>query len=164
MSVYVCVCECVLSCVLLFVTTWTVAHQAPLSHRVIQARTLEWVIIFSSRGSFWPRQWTRVSLIFCFAGGFFGVPCGSAGKESTCNAEDLGLVPRLGRSPGEGKGYLLQYSGLVNSMDCIIHGVTKSWTGLNDFHFHFLQTSDAQSTHSWTLLAKPKHLCVVVVC
>ena len=44
--------------------------------------------------------------------------CGSAGKESTCNVGDLGLIPGLGRSPGEGKGYPLQYSGLENSMDC----------------------------------------------
>ena len=55
-------------------------------------------------------------------------PCGSAGKESTCNVGDLGSIPGLGRSPGEGKGYPLQYSGLENSMDCIVHGVTKSWT------------------------------------
>ena len=44
---------------------------------------------------------------------------------------DLGLIPGLGRFPGEGNGYLLQYSGLENSMDCIVHGVTKSWTRLN---------------------------------
>ena len=44
---------------------------------------------------------------------------GSAGKESACNAEDLGLIPGLGRAPGEGNGYLLQYSGLENSIDCI---------------------------------------------
>ena len=49
---------------------------------------------------------------------------------------DLGSIPGLGRSPGEGKGYSLQYSGLENSMDCIIHGVTKSWTQLSDFHFN----------------------------
>ena len=59
-----------------------------------------------------------------------------AGKESTCNAGDLGSIPGLGRSPGEGKGYPLQNSGLEYSMDCIVHGVTKSQTGLNDFHFH----------------------------
>ena len=53
-------------------------------------------------------------------------PCGSAGKESTCNEGNLGLIPGLGRSPGEGKGYPLQYSGLKNSMDYIVHGVTKS--------------------------------------
>ena len=70
---------------------------------------------------------------------FLGFLCGSAGKESTtCNAGDLSLIPELGRSPGEGKGYPLQYSGLENSMDCIDHGVTKSWTRLSDFHFHFL--------------------------
>ena len=66
-----------------------------------------------------------------------GFPCGSAGKESACNAEDLGLIPGLGRSPGEGKGYPLHYSGLENSMDSIVHGVTKSWTELSAFHFHF---------------------------
>ena len=65
-----------------------------------------------------------------------GFPCGSAGKESTCNAGDLGLIPKLGRCPGEGKGYPLQYSGLENSMDCVVHGVSKSRTLLSDFHFH----------------------------
>ena len=64
-----------------------------------------------------------------------GFPCGSAGKESTCNAGDLGSIPGLGRAPGEGKGYPLQYSGLENSMDCIVHGVAMSWTRLSDFHF-----------------------------
>ena len=59
-------------------------------------------------------------------------PCGSSGKESTCNRP--GLIPGLGRSPGEGKGYPLQYSGLENSMDCIVHGVAKSQTWLSDFH------------------------------
>ena len=53
---------------------------------------------------------------------------GSAGKESTCNAGDLGSVPGLRRSPGEGKGYPLQYSGLENPMDAIVHRVEKSWT------------------------------------
>ena len=57
-----------------------------------------------------------------------GSPCGSAGKESTCNVGELGSIPGLRRSPGEDKGYLLQYSGLENFTDCIVHGVTKSWT------------------------------------
>ena len=61
--------------------------------------------------------------------------CGSVGKESTCNAGDLGSIPGLGRSPGEGKVYPLQYSDLENSMDCIVHWVTKSQTRLSDFHF-----------------------------
>ena len=65
-----------------------------------------------------------------------GFPCGLAGKESSCNAGDLGLIPGLGRSPGEGKGYPLQYSGLEKSMDCIVQGVTKSQTQLSDFHTH----------------------------
>ena len=63
--------------------------------------------------------------------------CGSAGKESACNVGDLGLIPLWGRSPGEGKSYLLQYSGLENSMDCIVHGVPKSWAQLSELHFHF---------------------------
>ena len=68
---------------------------------------------------------------------FMGFPCGSADKESASNEGNLGLIPGLGRSPGEGKGYPFQYSGLENSMDCIVHGVAKSWIQLNDFHFHF---------------------------
>ena len=73
---------------------------------------------------------------------FLGFPGGSAGKESTCNAGDLGSIPGLGRSPGEGKGYPLQYSGLENSMDYIVHGVSKSWTRLSDFHFTSLYIKD----------------------
>ena len=67
---------------------------------------------------------------------------GSAGKESACNTGDLGLIPGLGGSPGEGKGYPLQFSVLENSRDCIVHGVTNSQTWLSDFYFtllHFIQ-------------------------
>ena len=63
-------------------------------------------------------------------------PCGSAGKESARNAGDLASIPGLGRSPGEGSSYLLQYSGLENSMDSTVHGAAKSRTQLSDFHFH----------------------------
>ena len=64
---------------------------------------------------------------------FLGFPCGSAGKESACNAGDLGSIPGLGRSPGEGKVYPLQYSGLEDSMNrgawqATVHGVTESVT------------------------------------
>ena len=62
-------------------------------------------------------------------------PGGSAGKESACNAGDLGSIPGLGRSRGEEKGYPLQYSGLESSLDCIVHGVAKSRTRLSNFHF-----------------------------
>ena len=65
-----------------------------------------------------------------------GFPNSSVGKESTCNAGDTGSIPGLGRFPEEEKGYPLQYSGLENSMDCIVHGVAKRQTQLSDFHFH----------------------------
>ena len=94
-----------------------------------------------------------------------GFPDSSVGKESACDAGDPGSIPGLGRSTGEGIGYPLQYSGLENSMDCIVHGVEKSWTQLSDFHF---QTSEfvvicysnngipekAMATHSSTLAWK----------
>ena len=109
---------------------------------------------------------------------FLGFPDSSAGKESPWNTGDPSSIPALGRSPGEGIGYPLQYSwtSLVaqllksppamwptwvqslgwedplekgkaivfwpnNSMDCIFHGVTKSWTQLSDFHFHILSAT-----------------------
>ena len=59
---------------------------------------------------------------------YTGFPGGSAGKQSACNAGDLGSIPGLGRPPGEGNSYPLQYSGLENSMDCIFHRVTRSQT------------------------------------
>ena len=81
-----------------------------------------------------------------------GFPCGSANKESTCNAGDLDLIPGLGSSPEEGKGYPLQYSGLENSMDCIVHGVAKSRTRLSDFHFTSRINRDGQIKRlSWHL-------------
>ena len=71
---------------------------------------------------------------------FLGFPGNSAGKESACNAGDPGSIPGQERSPGGGKGYLLQYFGLENSKDCIVYRVTKSRTGLSNFHFHFQGT------------------------
>ena len=71
---------------------------------------------------------------------WMGFPCGSAVKETTCKAGDLGSIPELGRSPGEGNGYPLQYSGLDNSIHYIVHGVAKSRTWL----------SDLDSLNSWT--------------
>ena len=56
---------------------------------------------------------------------FSGFPGGSEVKASACNAGDLGSIPGLGKSPGEWNGYPLQYSGLENSMDCIVHGGLK---------------------------------------
>ena len=83
----------------------------------------------------WKRDRLLTPVFLCF-------PCGSAGKESTCNAGNLGLIPGLGRPLGKGKWYPLQYACLENSMGCIVHGVTcivhgvaKSRTRLSDFHF-----------------------------
>ena len=64
-----------------------------------------------------------------------GFPGGSDGKESSCNVGNLGSVPGLGRSPGEGNGYPLQCSGLENPMECMVHGVAKSWAQLSDLQF-----------------------------
>ena len=63
-----------------------------------------------------------------------GFPGSLAGKEFACSAGDHRSIPWLGRFPGEGIGYPLQYSGLENFMDCIVHGVAKSQTWLSDFH------------------------------
>ena len=66
-----------------------------------------------------------------------GFPCGSAGKESACNVGDLGSIPGLEASLGEGKGYPLQYSGLENSMDCMVHRVAELDMAS---HFHFSES------------------------
>ena len=88
--------------------------------------------------------------------GLMGCPCGSAG--------DLGSIPGLGRSLGEGKGYPLQYSGLKNPMDCVVSGVAKSGTRLSDFHsllvlglgdfFLPLKSQNAQSPHYSCVLSR----------
>ena len=77
-------------------------------------------------------------------------------KASGYNVGDLGSTPGLGRSPGEGKGHPLQYSGLENSVDFIVHGVTTSWTRLSDFTltFHFHALEKEMATHSSTLAWK----------
>ena len=105
--------------------------------------------------------WTRLFL-WGFSGGF---PGGSAGKESACNAGGLGLIPGLGRSPGEGKGNPLQYSGLKNSMDCIVHGVAKNWTWLSDFDFQQprFHTEENLWHHLATLFLLMKDPCDIPV-
>ena len=65
-----------------------------------------------------------------------GFPGGSAGKESVCNVGHLGSVPELGRFSEEGNSYPRQYSGLENSIDCIVYRVTRNRTRLSDFHFN----------------------------
>ena len=79
----------------------------------------DWVTLLHFWFNSWVRKilWRRDRLPTPV---FSGFPCGSAGKESACNVGDLGLIPGLGRSPGEGKDYPLQYSGLENCMDSIV--------------------------------------------
>ena len=92
---------------------------------------------------------------------YIGLLCGSAGKESTCNVGDLGSFPALGRSPGEGKGYPLQYSCLENPMDrgawwATVHRVAKSQTQLRDFTFTFKETKDLYIENYKTLMKETK--------
>ena len=70
-----------------------------------------------------------------------GFPCSSAGKESAYNVGDLGSIPGLGRSPGKGKGYPLQYSGLENSMDCSPWG-RKEMDATEQLSFHFIKKGE----------------------
>ena len=123
-----------LSLIPLFATPWTVACQAPWSMEFSRQEYWSRLPFPPADITMIPEQIDTVTLklvtnVFilgiCISLGF---PCGSAGKESTCKVGDLGLIPGLGRSPGEGKGYLLQYSGVENSMDCIAHGVSKNQT------------------------------------
>ena len=66
-----------------------------------------------------------------------GLPSGSVVKNPPANGGDMDSVPGLERSPRERNGYPVQYSGLGDSMDYIVHGLSKSQTGLKDFHCHF---------------------------
>ena len=113
-----------------------------LSLRWMTGFKMESLLLFSH----WPQQnvfqahmnWEIFNIKLVPGINIQGFPCGSAGKETTCSAGDLGLIPGLERSPGEGVGYPLQYSGLENFMDSIAHRIAKSRTRLRDFHFHFI--------------------------
>ena len=80
--------------------------------------------------------------------------------ENTCHAEDLGSSPGLGRSPEEGNGHPLQYSGLENSMDCIVHGVAKSRTQLSNFHLYLTCSLPREQDSDWVgIFDKRKRSC-----
>ena len=156
-----CVCVCVRACVLsrfspvwLSVILWTVARQALLSMGF--SRQKSWSgLPCPPPGDFPDPGIKPISLVSpALAGGFFttsttwhmltsllsdpvGFPRGSDSKESACSAGHMGLIPRSGRSSGDGTGYPLQYSFLENSMDrgawqATVHGVTKSQTRLSN--------------------------------
>ena len=131
-----------LSCVQLFVIPWTAAYQAPLSSTISQS-LLKFVstelvmlsnhLILCHLLLFLPPIFPRIrvfsnELAYQVHKILEGFPDSSVGKESTRNAEDSSSIPGLGRPTGEGKGYPLQCSGLENSTDCIIHGITESDT------------------------------------
>ena len=97
-------------------------------------------------------------VLYCVQQGF---PDSSVGKESTCNAGDPCSITGLGRSIQEGIGYPLQYSGLENSMDCTVHGVTKSWTQLSNFHFHFLFTKSTQISVFFLKISQVQDLIIL---
>ena len=101
--------------------------------------------------------WSAHLLTDCFI--TKGFPDSSVGKESTCNAGGTSLIPGLGRSAGKGIGYILQYSGLENSMDCLVHRVPKNQTWLIAFHFHFF-TQNILKIHLFMTVLSPHH-CVV---
>jgi len=91
-------------------------------------------------------------------------PCGSVDKEYACNVGDLGLIAELEISPGEKKGYPLNYSVLENSMDCIVYGVAKSQAQLNDFHLCFLTFFMALLSHPYMINGKISALTTNTIC
>ena len=103
--------------------------------------TLSWCYLPYGKGNWGSKKVRKLPLVPWCAEKNLALPkerCGfpdsSVGKESACNAGDPSLIPGSGRSPGEGKGCPLQYSGLENSMDCMVHEFAKSWTRQSDFH------------------------------
>ena len=124
---------CVLSRVRLSATPWTVAHHALVSTGF--SRQEYWSgLPFPPPGDLPDPGIQHVFPVSpalaadSLPRSHLGFPGGSAGKESTWNVGDLGSIPGLGRSRGEGKGYPLQYSGLENSVHCVVLGVAKSQT------------------------------------
>ena len=150
---------CVCVCVQLFVTPWTTAqtgssvHQDSPgkitgigSHALLQGifptqesnrgllHCRQILYHLSHQGSLFSSRWVTSKEDHQSSSSSPLTNEGSAGKESACHVGGLSSIPGLGRSPGEGKGYPLQDSGLENYMDCIVHGVAKSQTRLNDIH------------------------------
>ena len=93
---------------------------------------------------------------------YCGFPCDSDGKESACNTEDPGLIPGTGKSLEEGKGYPLQCFDLENSMDYIVHRVTKRQTQLSNFHFDLIGLSSQPCTQ-WCIKYKYFNLWILAL-
>ena len=108
-----------------YCTIALISHASKVMLKILQARFQQYVNheLPDVQAGFRKGRGTRDQIANIQAS-----PCGSDGKESACNEGDLGSIPGLEIYPGEGKGYPLQYSGLENSMDCIVQGLSKSWT------------------------------------
>ena len=102
-----------------------------------------------------PEYWSEVPLPSPIHSVFLGFPCGSAGKESACNTGNLGSDPWVGNIPWRRERLLniSQCSDLENSMDCIVHGVAKSGTGLSDFNFQRVVSSWGLRLHLFPLFS-----------
>ena len=112
---------------------------------VLKAETplsVDFRVLLQELGASWVQN---RPLLFSFC--LMDSPSGSGSKESTCNAGDLGSIPGSGRSPEKGNGNPLQHSCLENSMDreawwVTVHGVTKCWVQLSDFHFSSMRAGE----------------------
>ena len=128
------------SCIQLSVILWTVTHQAPLSKGFSRQEYWNGLPCPPPGGSSQPKDWTHISYVSCICKQ--GFPCGSAGKESACNAGDLGSIPGLGRFPGEGKVYPLQYSGVENSIQSMgSQRVGHNWATFTSLHLSTTSTT-----------------------
>ena len=107
---------------------------------------IQWLNAFPLRSRTGQRYLASLFLCNTVPEALTSFPCGSDSKESACNAGDLGSIPGLGRCPGDSNGNPLQYPGLENSMDCVVHGAVKSQTWLSNFHFHFTFRGSTSST------------------
>ena len=124
--VWVCVCVCVCVCARASAGSRVIISYLWFSPQIELILSLFFLLTFI----------LKLFILFWHIADYRAFPGSSAGKESACRAGDLSSIPELGGSPGEGKAYPLPYSGLENSVDHIVNGVTKSRTQLNDFPFH----------------------------
>ena len=134
---------------------WSLGWEDPLekgkaTHSSILAWRIPWTIPWGCKESD-TAEWLSLSF-FWYDKDCLGFPSGSAGKESTCNVGDLGLISGLGRSPGEGKGYPLQYSGLENSMDCVVPWGHKESDTTERLSLHFTSLGPSTGGRSFPFL------------
>ena len=138
----------------LFILYWGVADYSPtyIESTCNAGSTMQyWICLQSRRPWFnpwvWKVPWRRARLPTPV---FLNFPCVSADKESSYNTGDLGSIPGLGRSHGEGTGYPLQYCGLKNSMDCIVHRVARVF--VKKTRGRVKETENLKNARFWKLM------------